>query len=371
MGQGPNSVVNIALVQSDGKIIAFGYFSSWNANPAGRVVRLNVDGTLDTSFTPGSGFDNSITTAALTSDNKIYAGGYFQSFNGVSTPYLTRLNSDGTRDATFNPILPGTLNPVSSLIVRNDGKVMVGKSKYPFAGDYPTYLFQVNPDGSPDLGFLFQGPDGGIDYILKGIDESLIVSGAFNSVNGDSRIGMFAILPQLPSPPDNLIITPEGSYSIELAWTDHSDNEIGYVIQRSAETPASFTSIDTTFANVTSFKDKNLTPGKTYLYRVASLNAAGSSSFTDTAHVDIVTGLKETRISSAFVWKNTQTGEFTVQTNWNNGFDLVVTDVMGRPVYSASSQDIQYRFQLPAQSAGIYILRIVSRENVASMRILN
>src|SRR5258708_6738472 len=125
VGQGPNSVVNISLIQPDGKIVAFGYFSLWGGNPASRVVRLNTDGSLDTSFTPGSGFDNSILTAALTPDNKIYAGGYFGSFNGVPVPHLTRLDPNGTQDATFNPILPGTLNPVSSLVVRSDGKVTV------------------------------------------------------------------------------------------------------------------------------------------------------------------------------------------------------------------------------------------------------
>jgi uncharacterized delta-60 repeat protein len=464
VGQGPNSVVNISLIQPDGKIVAFGDFSLWDGNPASRVVRLNTDGSLDTSFTPGSGFDNSTTTAALTPDNKIMVGGYFQSFNGVPVPYLTRLNPSGMRDTSFNPILPGTLNPVSSLVVRSDGKVMVGKRKYPFAGDYPTYFFQVNPDGSPDPDFLFQGPNQGVDYILNGIDESIIVSGGFNSVNGVPRIGMFAILPSLPAPPDVLTIASDGTHSIELAWNDNSGNEIGFVIQRSAETPISFTSVDTTFANVVSFKDRNLTPGTSYLYRVASFNRAGSSSFSNTAtvstipfpapssltaeyksngtfvlswidnttgedkfiversysgdlnqfgvvdsvganittltlplisnqfqyyyrvkaanaegfspysntaHVDITTGLKENNRSSAFVWKNAQTGEFTVHTNWNNGFDLVVTDIMGRPVYSAISQDNQFRFQLLAPSGGIYILRIVSQDKIASMRILN
>jgi len=464
VGQGPNSVVNISLIQPDGKIVAFGYFSLWDGNPASRVVRLNTDGSLDTSFTPGSGFDNSILTAALTPDNKIYAGGYFGSFNGVPVPYLTRLDPNGTQDATFNPILPGTLNPVSSLVVRNDGKVMVGKSKYPFAGDYPTYFFQVNPDGSPDPDFLFQGPNQGVDYILNGIDESIIVSGGFNSVNGVPRIGMFAILPSLPAPPDVLTISSEGTHSVESSWNDNSGNEIGFVIQRSAETPISFTSVDTTFANIVSFKDRNRTPGTSYLYRVASFNRAGSSSFSstatastipfpapssltaeyksngrfvlswidnttgedkfiversyvndlnafnvvdsvpadiitltvplisnqfqyyyrvkavnaegsssysNTAFVDITTGLKENKPPSAFVWKNTQTSEFTVQTNWNNGFDLVISDVMGKPVYSASSQDDQFRFHLLAYSAGIYILRIASEDKILSMRILN
>jgi len=403
-------------------------------------------------------------TAALTPDNKIYAGGYFGSFNGVPVPYLTRLDPNGTQDATFNPILPGTLNPVSSLVVRNDGKVMVGKSKYPFAGDYPTYFFQVNPDGSPDPDFLFQGPNQGVDYILNGIDESIIVSGGFNSVNGVPRIGMFAILPSLPAPPDVLTISSEGTHSIESSWNDNSGNEIGFVIQRSAETPISFTSVDTTFANIVSFKDRNRTPGTSYLYRVASfnragpssfsstatastipfpapssltaeyksngrfilswidnttgedkfiversyvndlnafnvvdsvpadiitltvplisnqfqyyyrvkaVNAEGSSSYSNTAFVDITTGLKENKPPSAFVWKNTQTSEFTVQTNWNNGFDLVISDVMGKPVYSASSQDDQFRFHLLAYSAGIYILRIASEDKILSMRILN
>jgi hypothetical protein len=43
------------LLQSDGKIV--GAFSNFNGSSCNRLARLNADGSLDTSFSLGVGFD--------------------------------------------------------------------------------------------------------------------------------------------------------------------------------------------------------------------------------------------------------------------------------------------------------------------------
>ena len=43
-----------SIIQSDGKIIIGGDFTSYNGTSINKIARLNTEGTLDTSFTPGT-----------------------------------------------------------------------------------------------------------------------------------------------------------------------------------------------------------------------------------------------------------------------------------------------------------------------------
>jgi hypothetical protein len=42
-----------------------------------RIVRLNSDGSIDSSFSVGSGFDKNVYALAFQSDNKLIVGGHF------------------------------------------------------------------------------------------------------------------------------------------------------------------------------------------------------------------------------------------------------------------------------------------------------
>jgi uncharacterized delta-60 repeat protein len=63
--------------------------------PDGKVIvglnRLNADGSLDTSFNPGTGANGSVRTVAVQSDGKVLIGGDFTTINGVVRPHLARL----------------------------------------------------------------------------------------------------------------------------------------------------------------------------------------------------------------------------------------------------------------------------------------
>jgi hypothetical protein len=51
-------MVNLLLNSPDGKIIATGSFTSYNGISANRIIRLNYDGTIDSSFVYGTGFNS-------------------------------------------------------------------------------------------------------------------------------------------------------------------------------------------------------------------------------------------------------------------------------------------------------------------------
>jgi uncharacterized delta-60 repeat protein len=75
------------------------------------LVRLNADGSVDRAFSTalGPGFvqENGRpvqgSSIALQADGKIIVGGYFQNYQGTGRTALVRLNADGSLDTTFNP----------------------------------------------------------------------------------------------------------------------------------------------------------------------------------------------------------------------------------------------------------------------------
>ncbi len=113
-GTGSNGWIRGAAQQPDGKYIITGTFTSFNGHPAKQIVRLNNDGSFDNSFAYSTtiglpedgiiGFD-----VAIQEDGKILVGGRF--YDGMtviggpddgSIPFtLVRLNTDGSTDTTF------------------------------------------------------------------------------------------------------------------------------------------------------------------------------------------------------------------------------------------------------------------------------
>jgi Fibronectin type III domain. len=83
--------------------------------------------------------------------------------------------------------------------------------------------------------------------------------------------------------PSNLIATAVSSSEIDLSWTDNSDNETEFKIERSTDAGVTFTEIATVGADVTTYPDTGLTPLTTYSYRVRASNSAGDSAYSNTA----------------------------------------------------------------------------------------
>ncbi len=81
-----------------------------------------------------------------------------------------------------------------------------------------------------------------------------------------------------------LVIVPLGEAAqLTLTWSDMSNNETGFYVERAPGTPSAFAQIATTAANVNSYMDTGVTGGGTYCYRVRAYNSAGVSGYTNTA----------------------------------------------------------------------------------------
>ena len=82
----------------------------------------------------------------------------------------------------------------------------------------------------------------------------------------------------IPSAPSGLTATSTSSTQINLTWSDNSNNETGFKIERKTGASGSWSQIATSNANTTSYSSTSLTASTTYYYRVRSYNTAGNSS---------------------------------------------------------------------------------------------
>ena len=77
----------IAL-QSDGKVLIGGCFTSVTSTTRNHIARLNTDGSLDTSFNPGTGASSTVYALVVQTDDKVIIGG---AFNSMTAPPATAL----------------------------------------------------------------------------------------------------------------------------------------------------------------------------------------------------------------------------------------------------------------------------------------
>ena len=203
IGTGFNNYPRVIHTQSDGKIIIGGLFTQFDGNTAGHIVRLNADGSYDSTFNSGAGFNANILYLDIQSDDKIICMGSYSSYSGISTSGAIRLNADGTIDNTFNAPAVG-----SECRIQNDGKIVM----------FATNLVRLNTDGSYDTAFNTNvGTGPASDPIIREIcvqpDGKIILVGQFTSFNGTTANGIIRLnsdgtIDSCPLPSSSPSVTP-------------------------------------------------------------------------------------------------------------------------------------------------------------------
>jgi YD repeat-containing protein len=136
-----------------------------------------------------------------------------------------------------------------------------------------------------------------------------------------------------PSAPGSLNGSAESTTEINLTWTDNSDNETGFKMERSSDGGSNFTTISTMGSDVTSYNDTGLSPSTTYTYRLLAYNNYGNSGYSNEADITTQsggtapsgpTGLGGTAVSSSQInltWSDNSGNEdgFKVERSSNGG----------------------------------------------------
>jgi hypothetical protein len=94
--------------------------------------------------------------------------------------------------------------------------------------------------------------------------------------------------PNIPTPPGNLIAEATSVNQVTLNWTDNSNNEEGFIIERENASLFDFSAIDTVLANITSYIDSSVSQGVSYNYRVSAFNISGQSGYSNTSYITTI-----------------------------------------------------------------------------------
>ncbi len=269
-----SSISYVSAVQPDGKVLIGGKFLFAGGIRRSGLVRLNTDGSLDSSFNAPADL-NPVYEIIVLADGKLLIGGGFP--RGI-----TRLNSDGTEDPTFNPGGAGTTGTVHSITAQSDGKFLIsGSAIVSYNGVDKFSVVRINTKGSLDETFTNPFPssqfveqtavqengkivivgnlrwndflnvarlnvDGTIDgsfgggevwtngevhSVLVTPDNKILIGGEFTTVNGVSRIGLGRLNPdgtldstfnaQNSLSVESAAIRPNGQIVIAGIWRDN------------------------------------------------------------------------------------------------------------------------------------------------------
>ncbi len=182
-GSGPNGVVYSLVAQPDGKVLIGGAFSSVNGAGRNFIARLSTNGTVDQGFAPSPPPDGIVRAIDLQSDGRILIGGEFTHVGGQSAGRIARLNPDGTLDPTF-ATGAGANGVVFGIGAQADGRVGVGGNFTSFNGRPLNRIARLNSDGSLDAGF---NPGSGANDAVLALriqpDSAIVIGGRFTAVD--------------------------------------------------------------------------------------------------------------------------------------------------------------------------------------------
>ncbi len=172
----------VTYLPAENKILIGGRFTyTVNQTQYQNLVKLNVDGTIDQTFTASvinSDFDLRVKTTPLAS-GKILVWGKFDSINGTTRRNIAVLNSNGSLDTTFNPATTGA-ETISAVAVQANGKIIIGGTNFTFNTLLRGNVARLNADGTTDKTFnQGRGANGDVNSMIIRNNNKLLIGGTF------------------------------------------------------------------------------------------------------------------------------------------------------------------------------------------------
>lgn len=234
-----------------------------------------------------------------------------------------------------------------------------------------TIVLRWNDNSLLEEGFVIERDDGsgyeeiaqlGYNYTTF-VDDSLEYDklynyrvAAFTSEQQSNYSNTVTIQSPISLAPTGLAVTPQET-SIRLTWSDNSDFEEGYIIER--DEGAGFDEIARVRYNYTYFTDDSLTYGTLYTYRVAAYVSSSVSAYTNTITIDSPLKLAPTNLTGFgegaqinLSWQDNSIIEdgFRIERDAGTGFVQVAGIGPDTSEYTDSdlSYDTEYRYRVRA-----------------------
>jgi len=186
-GVGAPGGVYALAVQADNQVVVAGAFSGAGGGAYNYIARFRADGSLDTTFASGTGPDAPVRAVAVAADGRIVLGGDFTKFNNVDRAGIARLNADGSLDTSFDPGT-GVDASVWAVAVQPDAKVLVAGDFTEVGGVERLRYARLNPNGSVDTGYeVGEGADALVRALAVQSDTAMAIGGDFTHANGLPR----------------------------------------------------------------------------------------------------------------------------------------------------------------------------------------
>jgi uncharacterized delta-60 repeat protein len=207
-GHGANQSIRSVAIQNDGKIIIGGNFTMFDSIPISKIARLNNDGSLDMDFNSGNGIPGGLVLSFEIQENgKIIVAGGFLQFAGIPSNRILRLNQNGSLDTTFNTG-HGANHWVEALAIQPDGKIILAGAFTMFDSIPANRIVRLNEDGSIDTTFITgTGANGRIYDVAIHEHERIIIAGDFTAYDGTGRNRIARIMGDQPDGVRNDITT--------------------------------------------------------------------------------------------------------------------------------------------------------------------
>lgn len=138
-----------------------------------------------------------------------------------------------------------------------------------------------NGDGTGMISFIPQAGDAG-DY-----PDIMVIATDNGNPSPKSDTVMFTLtvgIESIPAPGD-LTATSSVENEVELNWTDNSDNEDGFYIEREISGVGVYSIVDSVTSNVTTYTDVTVLDGVKYNYKVKGYNSFTESGYTNSTQV--------------------------------------------------------------------------------------
>lgn len=187
-GTGFNNDVIAIATQTDGKIIIGGSFTTYQGISANRIIRLNSDGSIDNTFVYGTGFNNSVSDISIQTDGKIIIVGYFSTYKGGTVNRIVKLNSNGSVDTSFTTVGSSTAMGIRNITKQADNRLLISRIFTTSGGSVINNdIVRLNINGTIDATFSTgSGFESSVNSIKVAQDGKIYVAGDFLTYQGNS-----------------------------------------------------------------------------------------------------------------------------------------------------------------------------------------